>query len=520
VTQRDTWQALQAHLAAARRFVDGADPRGALAEVDAALALDPDFLAAQSLRARILKQWPATLSAAKTPASPIPASLPVPPTSAIPPVKAPVVPQASSAAALLSTPPIVSGAPVGSAAPVGLSFDDVALAVEPVPLAADPVLPSAPPAGLVDLNAPRASSGPPLVSVEGYARFEARARRRRVDRRIEAARAAMERRKLHEAASVLDEIITLDPNLPELAQLTAEFDELRKAVATPHRGPWLLAAAVFIVFVLGASWVHESNLLVSYPVKTDLALVVPPLPSLITEPVQDAPPVIATAGVREVENAIDEREIALPQREIALPSRPRRENSSAVSAVLRTPAAVETPRAATAVPPLPTPALTIPVVNESAPVSATVTPAPPPSTAPPAAPPPAPRPNPPVAMASAPAAASVVPAVDDENLVKSALQRYRRAYERLDARSAQAVWPAVNQAALARAFDGLASQTITFDNCDVQVRGSAASATCRGSARYVPKVGSREPRVESRVWNFALKKDAGEWKIDSARAER
>ena len=46
---------------------------------------------------------------------------------------------------------------------------------------------------------------------------------------------------------------------------------------------------------------------------------------------------------------------------------------------------------------------------------------------------------------------------------------------------AHAVWPAVNQAALARAFDGLASQAITFDQCDVQVRGAVASATCRGT---------------------------------------
>ena len=105
-------------------------------------------------------------------------------------------------------------------------------------------------------------------------------------------------------------------------------------------------------------------------------------------------------------------------------------------------------------------------------------------------------------------------------MVKQTLQRYRRAYEGLDAQSAHAVWPAVNQAALARAFDGLASQAITFDDCDVQVRGASASATCRGTARYVPKIGSREPHVESRVWNFALKKDGTDWKIDSARTDR
>ena len=104
--------------------------------------------------------------------------------------------------------------------------------------------------------------------------------------------------------------------------------------------------------------------------------------------------------------------------------------------------------------------------------------------------------------------------------MKQTLQRYRHAYEGLDAQSAHAVWPAVNQAALARAFDGLASQAITFDQCDVQVRGAVASATCRGTARYVPKIGNRDPRVEPRVWNFGLKKDGGEWKIASARAGR
>ena len=126
----------------------------------------------------------------------------------------------------------------------------------------------------------------------------------------------------------------------------------------------------------------------------------------------------------------------------------------------------------------------------------------------------------PVGAPAIPPVAAAVESVDDRALVGQTLQRYRSAYEGLDAGSAQAVWPAVNQAALARAFDGLQSQTLTFDTCDVRVRGDAATATCRGSARYVPKIGSREPRVEPRVWNFTLHKDGGEWMIDNARAER
>jgi hypothetical protein len=121
----------------------------------------------------------------------------------------------------------------------------------------------------------------------------------------------------------------------------------------------------------------------------------------------------------------------------------------------------------------------------------------------------------------APAASAVpVPRLDEEMLVKAALQRYRTAYEGLDARSARAVYPAVNEAALSRAFNGLESQSLTFDACDISVRGEAAAVTCRGSARYVPKIGNREPRVEPRVWSFALRKSDGDWKIDSARADR
>ena len=38
--------------------------------------------------------------------------------------------------------------------------------------------------------------------------------------------------------------------------------------------------------------------------------------------------------------------------------------------------------------------------------------------------------------------------------------------------------------------------------------------------RYIPKIGSREPRTEPRVWSFSLSKAGGVWKIESARAER
>jgi hypothetical protein len=133
------------------------------------------------------------------------------------------------------------------------------------------------------------------------------------------------------------------------------------------------------------------------------------------------------------------------------------------------------------------------------------------------------QPQPPAVVAiAAPAvpAATSFPAIDDEWLVSQTLQRYRKAYERLDAEAARAVYPAVNEPALARAFDSLQSQSLAFDACNMQVRGGSATATCHGSARYVPKIGSREPHTEPRVWSFTLRKNGGDWKIENARAER
>jgi len=136
-----------------------------------------------------------------------------------------------------------------------------------------------------------------------------------------------------------------------------------------------------------------------------------------------------------------------------------------------------------------------------------------------------PRPMPDVTTASNMVPSStpaVVPAllvttVDDRSLVDQTLQRYRRAYNRLDAQSAHAAYPAVNAGALARAFDSLESQSLAFESCDISLQGQYATATCHGTSRYVPKVGNRAPRIEPRVWTFTLHKDEGDWKIQSAR---
>lgn len=101
-----------------------------------------------------------------------------------------------------------------------------------------------------------------------------------------------------------------------------------------------------------------------------------------------------------------------------------------------------------------------------------------------------------------------------------ALQKYRAAYDRLDAASAQTVWPDVDAPALARAFADLSAQQLRFEACTLDVQGGHASATCRGSARFVPKVGGREARTEPRIWTFTLQKRGAEWFIETSRVRR
>ena len=456
--QRERWQALQSHLSAARASVDAGDRAKALAAIDAALAIDPDFLAAHSLRDCIL------------------------------------------------APPQAGGQN-------------------------DPAPQGQPTSAQGDASVKTNSAGSrPVVSADGYAKFEARAKRRRVDRRIDAARAALDRRRLKDAAVALDEIIELDPNLPELSELTTSFDELRRAAATTHRGPGIAAAASFAIVIFGATWLQQTPPLPSIQTAGASMPVAAPTPRPMVEAdivgVSVAPPAVTPVGTSGAEIANRNRESATPasavnaeprssnSAEARLPnsyarvanpdSRPANADSRIPAADSRLPArATAEPPAATAIELLSAPAPATP------PTPSIVSAIAPPSAAPPTAFP-----------VSSPAVPRAIDSADEVGLVKETLQRYRTAYDGLDARSAQAVYPAVNQAALARAFDGLESQTLTFDACDVQLRGEAATATCHGSARYVPKIGSREPRIEPRTWTFSLRKAGTDWKIDSARAER
>lgn len=115
-----------------------------------------------------------------------------------------------------------------------------------------------------------------------------------------------------------------------------------------------------------------------------------------------------------------------------------------------------------------------------------------------------------------PAAPAVVRGETDRLAVRALLERYRGAYERLDANAAVETWPSVDRRALAKAFADLSSQTLRFDNCDIELAETRGVASCRGLASYVGRVGRRAELAE-RQWTFMVRKSGDDWRIDSVK---
>jgi len=125
------------------------------------------------------------------------------------------------------------------------------------------------------------------------------------------------------------------------------------------------------------------------------------------------------------------------------------------------------------------------------------------------------------ATAGVPAAAPAAPTVvsrSDEQRILGVLGDYRAAYEQLNPQAVETVWPSVDTRALARAFNGLSSQSIGFDRCNVSVAAATARAACQGDVEYVKRVGGRTQSAR-REWVFDLQKsEDGAWRIKSLTA--
>jgi hypothetical protein len=130
------------------------------------------------------------------------------------------------------------------------------------------------------------------------------------------------------------------------------------------------------------------------------------------------------------------------------------------------------------------------------------------------------RPAPRAATAALPGAertASPAAGGDDatgtEAAIRSVIDAYGRTYDRRDAASAALLWPGVDTFALARTFETLTSQRITFDRCDVSAASDRALAACTGAVVFVRRDGDGSAESVPVDWTFTLDRSSGKWKI-------
>ena len=509
---RETCHALQAQLDAARDLLAAGERSKALEAIDAALEIDQNFLGAQLLRNQIQ-----------------------------------IAPVAT---------PSTSG-PARGAASLHAAATRSTDGPTPPPGPAEPARPTRTVAPTEPLESRRPNDNSSWSTsgalAEGFAQFEQRAKRRRAERRLETLRAAIAARREREAKLAIEELNELDPDLPDLRELMVQVDDLRRSSLRPRVGRWLVVAtACFAVTFATLSFERARSLgkrtntesAPSTSSSTEAKQVNAPrdpssLAMLDASPTVPVVPSVATSGwsvleAERRENATLSRSAIRPdppaqvdvvtgERPNASPVQGRQDRSFELNAAnAGRPTILDNRPTGSAAAVAEPSAVAASAAAPEAKGAGVLTPVSPPAAVPAIAVPDsavAVRDSAvPIPGGAVSAAASPVPS-DDER-VKSVLQRYRSAFERLDAHSAAAVWPAVNENALARAFDGLHSQALTFDVCYVRLEDDMAAATCRGSARYIPKIGSREPRIEPRVWRFTLRKSGSDWMIENARAEQ
>ena len=122
----------------------------------------------------------------------------------------------------------------------------------------------------------------------------------------------------------------------------------------------------------------------------------------------------------------------------------------------------------------------------------------------------------PVAAAvTAPPATGAASAAAETAAIESVLSRYAAAFTARDVVAAKSVWPRVNERGLLKAFGSVEEQQFDLGACVITANVAQAVALCDGTARYVPKVGSKRMRSEARRWTFRLGQRDGDWSIET-----
>jgi hypothetical protein len=360
---------------------------------------------------------------------------------------------------------------------------------------------------------------PDGVSANIWLGFEGRVRQRRFGVLIDSIDKALARGDLDAAALALDEAESLQPHAPQLAGVRATLARL--STPQPPARAWRRPLSAILLPMIGmllltfADWLRrpEPPSALVGPPTTHVGLPLTVAPSLVVQSPEPSP--VVSPQPRRVPASTatmgDRVPKAISTALFTSTSLIGAERGASATVTPRPDAPrLDSPRPS--VPQPPAPAL-------AAPAAATAATASPPASNEPVADA-APRPEPLAPLpAAAPADTSAAESLDRRD-VTATLNAYAHAFARLDARAARAVWPSVDERALARAFAGLSAQDIAFDDCAINVHGSRADAACRGTASYVAKVGKDEPRVEPRTWQFQLERDGDAWKIAAAEARR
>jgi hypothetical protein len=362
---------------------------------------------------------------------------------------------------------------------------------------------------------------PSGVNAESWLGFEQRIQERRFRALLDTMNQALAVSDVSGARVAFDEARELRPDAPELADVELRLSAIPGAIPDDAPGPArsrAVSAVMLLLFgialLMGIDWMRSAGSNVMPPPMIAAPTPQPQGATSATEETQPeqapvtivpppsvedlvAPAPVATAGAEasyRSASTLQPRATTAngetPDDFVFRPVRPAARRSQVAGSPSRQPQSPSQPLTSNQLPPsrlaaTPAPAAPVPL----APVASV----------------------PPVITRREPA---------DENRVAAVLNEYARAYGALDAGAAREVWPTVNERALARAFAGLSSQDVEFDDCAIDVRGTTANASCRGKASYVGKIGSGAPRTEARTWHFELRRDGEAWKIETAEARR
>jgi hypothetical protein len=333
------------------------------------------------------------------------------------------------------------------------------------------------------------AAAPSHTSSDQWQSFEVRMRRRRAERCLQRAAAALKAGLVEDARKACADVREMDPALPALAAL----EEGIAALSIKHRSSRrarIAAGIAAAALSVSMAWYASSSPNAPQPrqpesARGDIVLAAPPA---IVQPA--AIPVEPTRREPTPEPAVSRTE-TVGQSQPPRPETPPAERSTPPSRIPLDVASTPPPESLLSPAPAPEP---VPALSAASPAPESV----------------------PLA-ASAPSGKDTGSDRRADVAVRRTLARYEAAYSDLDASAARAVWPTVDQRALARAFDGLASQRITLNDCDVVVTGATARATCSGAATWTAKVGGKQG-TQARRWSFELKDADGSWQIVRAEA--